>query len=39
MRESSAYQLIMDEGMEKGMEKLLLRQGTRRFGLPAASIP
>ena len=45
MRESSTYQAILQEGREEGREegrvegarRLLLRLGTRKFGLPDAS--
>jgi predicted transposase YdaD len=44
MRESTAYQAILDEGRAEGeakgraeeARKLLLRQGHRRFGPPSA---
>jgi hypothetical protein len=34
MHESSAYQLILDEGRIDALQKTLLRQGRRRFGPP-----
>jgi hypothetical protein len=34
MHESSAFELIEEEGMIKGQQKLLLRQGRKRFGVP-----
>jgi len=41
MQDSSAYQLILNEGMEKGQilhgHRTLLRQGKRRFGPPSAA--
>jgi hypothetical protein len=42
MRESSGYQLILDEGREEGAlrqsRKLLLRQGRRKFGAPDPAV-
>jgi hypothetical protein len=38
MRESSGYQLILDEGFVLEARKLLLRQGRRKFGPPAAEV-
>ena len=41
MRESSTYQIILDEGREEGalrkVRKILLRQGRRKFGPPDAA--
>jgi hypothetical protein len=34
MRESSGYQYILDEGRAEGMQRLILRQGRRKFGEP-----
>src|SRR5262249_32504511 len=36
MRESTTYQAILREGRITGEQKLLLRQGTKRFGEPDA---
>ncbi len=36
MRESVTYQAILDEGRVEEARRLLLRQGTRRFGPPDA---
>ena len=42
MRESSGYQLILDEGREEGhvqeARKLVLRQGRRKFGAPGPDV-
>jgi predicted transposase YdaD len=42
MRESSGYQLILDEGREEGAlreaRKILLRQGRRKFGPPEPAV-
>jgi predicted transposase YdaD len=42
MRESSGYQLILDEGREEGalreVRKILLRQGGRKFGAPGPEV-
>ena len=42
MRESSGYQLILDEGREEGAlreaRKLLLRQGLLKFGAPGPDV-
>jgi hypothetical protein len=42
MRESSGYQLILDEGREEGAlreaRKLLLRLGRRKFGAPEPAV-
>jgi predicted transposase YdaD len=42
MRESSGYQLILDEGREDGAlreaRKILLRQGHRKFGAPSPEV-
>jgi hypothetical protein len=38
MRESSGYQLILDEGAVLAMRKLLLRQGRHKFGPPTAEV-
>jgi hypothetical protein len=38
MRESSAYQAILDEGRQEGMLRLLLRQGRQKFGSPSDAI-
>jgi hypothetical protein len=41
MRESTAYQAILDEGRAEGRaeeaRKILLRQGHKRFGAPTAA--
>jgi hypothetical protein len=37
MHESSAYQLIMAEGAVAELKKVLLRQGTRKFGGPPST--
>jgi hypothetical protein len=37
MRESTTYQAILREGRITGEQKLLLRQGTKRFGEPDAT--
>ncbi len=34
MRESTGYQYILDEGRAEGMQRLILRQGRRKFGEP-----
>ncbi len=34
MKESSGYQIILDEGRTEEAQKILLRQGQRRFGPP-----
>jgi Domain of unknown function (DUF4351) len=42
MRDSTTYQAILKEGFQEGREeearRLLLRQGTRKFGKPDAAI-
>jgi hypothetical protein len=42
MRESSGYQIILDEGREEGAlreaRKILLRQGGRKFGAPGPGV-
>jgi predicted transposase YdaD len=42
MRESSGYQIILDEGREEGAlreaRKILLRQGSRKFGAPGPDV-
>jgi predicted transposase YdaD len=38
MRESSGYQLILDEGREEEARKILLRQGQRKFGPPDPAV-
>jgi predicted transposase YdaD len=38
MRESSGYQLILDEGAVLEARKLLLRQGGRKFGAPSPEV-
>ncbi len=35
MKESSTYQLIIDEGRAQEARTMLLRQGTKRFGPPS----
>jgi hypothetical protein len=37
MRDSSAYELILDEGRTEEARKLLLRWGTKRLGNPDAA--
>jgi hypothetical protein len=41
LEDSSAYQLILDKGLQKGQvlnyHRVLLRQGGRRFGPPSAA--
>ena len=37
MRESTTYQAILREGRITGEQKLLQRQGTKRFGEPDAT--
>ena len=37
MQDSSAYQLILEEGEIKGKRSVLLRQGRNRFGPPDAA--
>ena len=36
MKESSTYQYILEEGRTEEARKILLRHGTRRFGIPDA---
>lgn len=36
MKESVTYQAILEEGMVKGLQKLLLRLGTKEIGIPDA---
>ena len=38
MHESSAYDMILDEGRVEGEIRLLLRQGRKRFGPPSPKI-
>jgi hypothetical protein len=38
MRESSTYQLILEEGAIEEIKKILSRQGRKRFGPPSESI-
>jgi hypothetical protein len=37
MRESTTYQFILDEGRAEGSQRVLLRQGRKRFGEPDAA--
>jgi hypothetical protein len=34
MHESDTYQAILDEGEVRGLHRMLLRQGRKRFGAP-----
>jgi hypothetical protein len=38
MRDSTTYQAILKEGRQEEARRLLLRQGTRRFGAPDAAV-
>jgi hypothetical protein len=38
MRESSTYQLILDEGRVEALRETILRQGRIRFGAPNEAI-
>jgi hypothetical protein len=38
MRESSGYQLILDEGGEAAVQRVLLRLGTVKFGSPGPDV-
>jgi hypothetical protein len=38
MEESSTYQAILEQGRLRGAHRLLLLQGTERFGPPSAEI-
>ena len=38
MNESSAYEIIMDEGEVRGLRRTLLRQGRKLFGEPDQTV-
>lgn len=38
LEDSSTYQHVLEKGESKGQRKYLLRQGTKKFGVPRAAV-